>query len=412
MLLVATKMIELLARAAFTVGMIFMLPIAAAGQFGLLVTLIGLFAFAFGWERHIDVQRRLVGADSRVFDEAVSRMVRLWLVNYLWMLPLFALVLLLYAGISLYLAVLVLVVAICEQVGNVAYNISVVERRYHLLVVCVAAKNIFLLFLSVALFFFFTDRLSLPLILEFWAGVSLVATLGITTIWWARHKRSQDLSSDVELKGVWAQHRASLTHFFTGLLAVLILQIDRLTVGALVPLDQAGVYFRHVMLIAFVYQFFSVASYNRCMPEILLLARDESVGAAQRRARRELFFVAGLIVAGFAGAVGLDWLTGHDFTMRWHIAISLLAIMLVAALARIAADFQALILNVRMKEKRVLLNQALSFGVGLVLLTTLTLTFGIYGTAAATLGSAIFYLALNLVAVRMLDRPPIGVTSQ
>ncbi len=412
MLLVATKMIELLARAAFTVGMIFMLPIAAAGQFGLLVTLIGLFAFAFGWERHIDVQRRLVGADSSVFDQAVSDMTRLWLINYLWMLPLFALILLNYAGISPYLAVLVLIVAISEQVGNVAYNVSVVERRYHLLVVCVAAKNLLLFVLSVALIFLFPCQLSLRLILECWAGISLVATLGIATIWWARHKRPQDLVPDVALKGVWTQHRASLTHFFTGLLAVLVLQIDRLTVGALVPLDQAGIYFRHVTLIAFAYQFFSVASYNRCMPEILMLARDESVSAAQRRIRRELMLVAALMVAGFAGAVGLDFLTAHRFTMKWHIAISLLAIMLVVAQIRIVADFQTLILNARMQEKRVLLNQALSFGVGLVLLTTFTLNFGIYGTATATLVGAILYLTLNLAAVRMLHRQPIGVASQ
>lgn len=412
MLLVATKMIELLARAAFTVGMTFMLPIAAAGQFGLLVTLIGLFAFAFGWERHIDVQRRLVGAHSSVFDQAVSHMTRLWLINYLWMLPLFALVLLSYAGISLYLAVLVLIVAICEQVGNVAYNISVVERRYHLLVICVAAKNLLLLFLSVALIFFFPDQLSLPLVLECWAGISLVATLGIAAIWWVRHKRAQDPAPDVELKGIWAQHRASLTHFFTGLLAVLVLQIDRLTVGALVPLDQAGVYFRHVMLIAFAYQFFSVASYNRCMPEILMLARDKGVSAAQRRIRSEILLVAGLMAAGFAGVVGLDWLTAYRVTMKWHIATSLLAIMLVVAQIRIVADFQTLILNARMKERRVLLNQALSFGVGLMLLTTLTLGFGIYGTATATLGGAVFYLTLNLAAVRMLDRQPIGVASK
>lgn len=411
MLLAATKMIDVLARAAFTVGLTFMLPLAVASKFGLLVTLVGLFAFAFGWERHIDVQRRLIGVDGAVFDYAVLQMTRLWLVNYLWMLPLFLLVLLCYAAVPPYLAALVLIIAICEQVGNSAYNVSVVERRYLLLVVCVAAKNLVLLLLSIALILFFPARLSLSLVLEYWAGVSLIATFGIALTWWTRHKSLQGSAPAEALSGFWVQHRASLTHFLTGLLAVLILQIDRLVVGGFVSAEQAGIYFRHIMLVAFAYQFFNVASYNRRMPEILSLARDAGIGPAQQVVRRESLLVCCLIVLGFIGATVLDYFTDQRLTARWHIAISLLGILLLAAQLRIFADFQALILNARLREKRVLQNQMLAFGIGIILLIALTVTYGIYGTALATLASATLYLILSLVATRTLDTGPIGAKS-
>ena len=47
------------------------LEIAQAGQFGLLATLVGLFAFAFNFERHIDIQRRAAGEPHAVFARSV-----------------------------------------------------------------------------------------------------------------------------------------------------------------------------------------------------------------------------------------------------------------------------------------------------------------------------------------------------
>ena len=58
MLLVVLKFVEVFARAGFIVGTSYSLGLADAGRFGLLATLVGLFAFAFNWERHVDIQRR------------------------------------------------------------------------------------------------------------------------------------------------------------------------------------------------------------------------------------------------------------------------------------------------------------------------------------------------------------------
>jgi hypothetical protein len=72
MLLVAIKFIEVFTRAAFVVGAIYTLSLADAGRFGIVVTMVTLFAFAFNGERHLDLQRRHVDSEAAVFDSGHS----------------------------------------------------------------------------------------------------------------------------------------------------------------------------------------------------------------------------------------------------------------------------------------------------------------------------------------------------
>ncbi len=94
MLVVLLKFAEVGTRAIFVVGTSYLLPLDQAGQFGLIVTLQGLASFAFGYERHTDIQRRVVGAEPWTFDRAVGQALRLFATNYLVVSPIYAALLL------------------------------------------------------------------------------------------------------------------------------------------------------------------------------------------------------------------------------------------------------------------------------------------------------------------------------
>ena len=89
--LVAVKLIEVAARAGFILTATYGLPIAQAGRFGLIATLVGLFAFAFNFERHIDIQRRSAGEADPVLDRFVVQALKFFAFNWAIMIPLFLL---------------------------------------------------------------------------------------------------------------------------------------------------------------------------------------------------------------------------------------------------------------------------------------------------------------------------------
>lgn len=407
--LVIIKLVEVLSRALFTVGVTYVLPINAAGQFGLANTLIGLFAFAFGWERHIDIQRRLAGTAGLTFDRAVRALPRFWVVNWLSMAPLLLVFAYGLADLDLILCAVIAVIAICEQIGNVTYNLSVIQSRYRRLVAIVAGKSLFLATAIAALFLFAHDWLTLEVVLWGWAVAGLVS-LGAIAVGWASVKHPKphhdaEEQAPIEIPtGILDQHKASFTHFITGALAVLIIQIDRLVVGTMLPLAEVGIYFRHVVLVSFAYQFFNVVSYNRKLPKVFELARENHVKQAKGVINREYLMIATMVVIAFAGGVLLDLALKHRITRPLMIDVTLVAVLLIGSLLRIHADFSALILNAQFHEKRVLINQIAAFVIGFTALVGLTWAYGLYGTAFGTVVGSAVYLALNTLSVQSLGR--------
>jgi O-antigen/teichoic acid export membrane protein len=408
--LVAIKLIEVFSRALFTVGVTYLLTIEAAGQFGLANTLIGLFAFGFGWERHIDIQRRLAGHNGVTFDRAVRALPKFWAFNYLAMVPILLGFTIVLARLDWQLSLIVAVIAICEQVGNAIYNLSVIDNRYRKLVAVVAGKSALLALAVVYAFLFAPALLRLDTVLWLWAMVAGLSVVAMA-IGWLRIR--QQHSADTEgtdqpalvHTGIFEQHRASFTHFITGALAVLIIQIDRLVVGSLLPLDDVGLYFRHVVIVSFAYQFFNVASYNRKLAEVFKLARESDFSGAKRSINREYLMVVTMVLLGFVGG------TMFDLSIHWRISqqlmleYGLVAILLAASVVRIYADFYALILNGQFQEKAVLRNQLIAFLMGFTALVGLTLWLGVYGTAIGSILGSLLYLGLNHASVRSISKP-------
>jgi len=401
--LIAVKLVDVFARSTFVLAVTYSLKLSGAGQFGIIVTLVGLFAFAFNFERHIDIQRRTAGESAGIFDRAVLSALKFYAFNYALMMPLFVLAVVAWAHVSWTLIALCIVVVVAEQLSNQTYQFSLITPRYYPLLGVVAAKNT-LLVAAVLFRLVIAKRLDLGYVLEVWA-IGAVACTVVNGLVWLRLRLVGPSHAPFSFRSdILSQHRASFTHFVLGLIAVLVLQNDRLVVGALLHLDQVGVYFRHTLLISFAYQAFNIASFNRILPVIFTEAKMRPVRELEGRVLREygkaVLAVILLTIAIWAG----DWLTGGVYAERYKLQPFLLTVMLIGFLIRAAADLHALILNAKMLERSILRQQMISFAIGITLLIGLTWKFGIIGSAVANLCGSSLYLVLIRRAVRGLPQ--------
>lgn len=398
--LVGVKLTDVAARAGFVLAATYGLHIEQAGQFGLIVTLVGLFAFAFNFERHIDIQRRTAGEHHTVFDRAVTSALSFFAFNWALMVPIFILAVMLLTHVGWGLVGLAVVVVVAEHLANQAYQYALISHRYYPLLLVVTAKNMALLGVVLFTAVFARDRFNLEFVLAAWA-IGAVACTAALAVMWMRMRDAQPRVAPFRLSvDVLGQHKASATHFVLGLIAILILQYDRLAVGAFLPLDQVGLYFRHTLLVSLAYQAFNVISYNRITPSIYAEAKTHDIGHLYRRVKRE--YLKTLVGAPLllAGAWAANVVTGGVYAEKFHLSLLLMGVMLAGFMLRAAADFHALIMNAIHREALVLRLQGIAFAVGAVVLGLLTWRFGVYGAAAATVTTSALYLILIHLSTR------------
>lgn len=406
MYLVTIKFIEVFTRAVFIVGTTYSLSLASAGQFGIVATLVGLFAFLFNWERHIDIQRRNVDAPPEVFDRAVMMALPFWWFNQVLMLPVFVVFAALMAHLTPWQLLLAVVIVSCEHVANQTYQMALITRRYWHFLNIVAAKNIVVLGFVMPYILFASGKLTLNYVLSVWVLGQVICVVAVI-IMWLRLKRNAPHDAPFSFrKWIFAQHRASFTHFQIGAVAIFALQFDRLAVGTLLPLADVGSYYRHVLAVSFVYQFFNVASYNRIVPQVFAMAKIESLPTLLKPIKRELAMVYAAVGAGFAAAFGIDAALGYAITTKYHLSMALAALLVAGAVLRVTADFGGMICHARMREALVLRAQAVSFAFGAVLLVLLTWRFGTFGTGAASVVTSALFLLLIVRSVRALPQGP------
>jgi O-antigen/teichoic acid export membrane protein len=404
MLLVAIKFIEVFTRAAFVVGTIYTLSLADAGRFGIVVTMVTLFAFAFNGERHLDLQRRHVDSEAAVFDRAVRDALPFWAFNQILLLPVFAVLAFTIGQLTAWQLGLALLIASSEQFSNQTYQMALISPRYRPLSYVVAIKGAAMLATALFVVLWLGEAVTIDHALEIWAFWQ-VASVPLTTVMWLRLRHAEPTRSDEPVSAIIKrQYAASFTHFQIGIISVLAIQWDRLIVPLFLGLDEVGIYFRHVQIVGLVYQFFNIASYNRTMPRVIRDAQSLSTSAIFRTIRREIVPVFLITVAGFAVLAGLDRLTGGVYSARYHISIVLAAALTAGALVRVLADFIALICHARMREDLVRRSQLGSLLAGGSLLVVLTATMGITGAVIATVVTSTLYLVLIWRAVGSL--PP------
>jgi len=407
MKLVLLKLCETLARALFVFICIYFHSKEQSGQFGILVTLMGLFAFAFGYERHVDIQRRHAASPPELFDTVVAKTFSLYGLNYAVLIPLFLICAVLWSQITVTLALACVVIVVSEHISNKTYLLSLVTRRFRNFLVLTVIKNS-INFLVVAYWVFLTDfgqmnTLVLADVIMLWACTSAVCSSIIIALWLRINQAAKQPDSPSVWHNIKQQFKWSFWHFSIGLFAILSLQLDRIMAGSLLPLDQVGLYFRHVTLVAFIYQFFNIASFNRLLPSIYANAHKESISSLRGRTRREYFKVLIFAIAIYASFLLAYISPLEQFYQRFELQVELLGILLVTFLIRAAADFNGLVYNAKHKEKYLLKYQMIAVAVGLCAFTGLTHWQGMVGTVIATLFAASTYFILTRLNFKHID---------
>jgi O-antigen/teichoic acid export membrane protein len=400
MFLILVKIVEVVARGGFIAGVTYSLPLHEAGQFGIAQTLVGVFALCFGWERHVDIQRRMVGDPEPAFDRAVTAAMPFWGFNYLAMTPVFLALSWAMAKLDPLQLAMALAIVVTEHVSNQAYQMSLVNRRYRPLVAIVAARNVATLAIAAPYLLFYPSQLTLSYALGVSAVLSAASIVAIAG-GWLRIQQAAPHETRFSFAGrIWPQHRASFTHFRIGIVAFLMLQYDRLAVGTFATLAESGIYFRHVLLVFFAYQLYTIASFNRITPAIFAAAKSKPVAHLIGLLRREYVRVAAIAGGGLAAAIAIDLALGRAISVKYHLEYGLALILLAGTLIRVAADFAGMIVNARMREADLLRAQLIAFACGAILLAALTFLFGIGGAAAASALTSGIYLALVARALR------------
>lgn len=400
--LVAVKLIDVAARAGIVLTATYGLRVDQAGQFGLIATLVGLFAFAFNFERQIDIQRRAAGEADAVMDRHVTQALKFFAFNWAIMIPVFVLAVVFWAHAPWIILLMATVVVVGEHLSNQVYQYALINHRYAPMLVVVAAKNAALALAILAGALFMRPVFDLAFVMAAWAIGATLCTL-VLAIMFVRIRNAAPKTTRFDFQSdILAQHKASLTHFLIGLLAILALQFDRLAVGGLLSLEQTGLYFRHALLISLAYQMFNIASFNRITPTIFTAAKVEPVHRLMGRVLREYALTLVAIPLLFAGLWVADRLTQGVWSERFHIELALIAIMLLGFVLRGAADFAALIMNAKHLERWVLHRQAIAVAVGGGLLVGLTHVYGLWGAACAMVVTSGLYAILNWSALPRL----------
>ncbi len=394
MLTALIKLADIAGRSLFVLIVLYALPTRSSGQFGLILTLIGLFAFLSGFERYVDLQRTLVCKTVGEADQLIFSILRFFGVNYLLWLPILALLLYGWVELSTGTILLCLLIALGEHLANEFYRIALITHRHRSLLLVTMVKNIVLLAIV------FYDALisrkpyDLNQLLTLWAVLSVLGLLISVGVFIRASTSLRELERSAHLP-IFDQYRQSATHFKVGLLAILALQADRLVAGGLLPLEDSGIYFRHIFLALSVYQVLGVISFNRVMSDVYTSLRNNDARTAQgliQRERRRYLSLTLVTIALLSIAKSLPII---DHPAVQSLIPSYLALLLLAYLIRGIADFNTMILNALYLEHEVFRAHSITVGLSLVLALALTAQLGLIGLMITVSIASIIYLVLT-----------------
>ena len=401
MLIAATKLADIAARSLFVLLVIYALPVRSTGQFGLALTLIGFFSFLSGFERYVDLQRRMVGVSNLQADQLIVSTIRFCALNYVLWLPVLFAMLVLWVQLSLTSALLCLAISIGEHLSNEVYRIALIVPRHRPVLFGVLAKNVVTLASVVGLLGYRPTAFDIEIVLAVWAATSFLGLLTVVagfTKTWAFESFATAGSAGLSQRN---QYCLSRTHFMVGLVAMAALQADRVVVGALLSLEQSGLYFRHMLLASFAYQIFNVASYNRIAHKVYGHAHAGRPWLAKRVIRRELKTLVPLTALLVGGFYAVDQAGFGNVKALQSINPHYLTILTVGYLIRAFADFNALQLNAVYSERQVFIAQACAVSLAIIVNVVLTKHFGISGTVFTfVIGSTAYLVASRFFTCR------------
>lgn len=404
MLTAIIKLAVIAFRSLFVLVALYSLPVESTGVFGLALTLMGFYTFAVGYERYGDLQRRLVGAGPEQADRLIVTTLRFYLRNHLLALPVFLGLLAFWVALPWPLVAAFAVIAVVEHASLEAYRITLIAPRYLHMLMVVVVKDALVLALAVAALLRDRSAFDLERVVLIWCACSAVGLAAMTVAL----VRNWTFASCAAVTGAGLtaldQYRASATHFLVGLVALAALQVDRLVVGALLTLAEAGVYFRHAFVASFVYQLFNVLSYNRLVPTVYAAVQGGRPSLARRTLRREQWILAVICIPLLAASGAVWWAASRDLIDLRGVEPGLLLLLVAGYALRAMADFRAMMLHASMREHLVFHSQCLALAAAVMLYLVLGAFLGLPGIAMGLiLASTVFLVLLSHHVRRSTD---------
>lgn len=393
--LVLVKLLEVIARGLFVVFCTYALPLIDAGHFGVLVASVGAAVFLIGFERFVDIQRRMSGAEPHRIQAEFRAVLRFFLQQYVIITAVAVMLASLFTTWSWPTLAALAAVLAAEHLGNQTYLATLIYSRGYLYLVAAMVKNFCLLVAVV--FIFVSDRadFTVDAVVNAWGLVSTGFIAMLAILWHYQSRSFPALNGSSESwKRIGEQYRSSCAHFLTGAIAFVAVQADRFVVSGALPELDIGIYFRNLTITAFMLQFISIVSYMRLAPRVMELMRDGHLDRAFNILRRE----CALVLAGVAALVGLgllvDKVLGHPGAAM-HIDPHLLLILTVGMLFRILGDYCGLLLLSMKYDRKVLMSQVVSVLVGLPLLWCGAEFLGLQGAVIGALAMPFCLMLLN-----------------
>lgn len=393
MLQLKYKLIDTFFKSLFSLIIIYIFPIEASGVFGFFLVIVGLGSVLIGFERYISFQIQTVDMSEKAIQKKLSDLLGFYLFNLFIVAPIFAVIVyfkIFQDPLMLFLCILIL---FAEMLSNNIYNIGVVHEKYIIGMRVVIIKNLLLSLFSIQIYFL---NLIDPLvyIFSFWSLLS-ISQIVIFIYFFLKFQKSYkiDIFSISFLK-IFNQYKVSKFHFLIGIVAIVWIQADRLLVGFWFDIKTMGIYYRHVTITSLFHQIFFITSFNRVLPKIYSLAKNNGYNFLNKIIIKEykiilitlLFIVLSIIISYYTIL--------KDYFLYFYLQLDIILALIFILSIRIYADFQSMILNAYKLEKKIFKYQIISLFIFLLVLMFLVPILKIEGVISSLLISTIIYTIL------------------
>jgi len=392
--LVGTKLAETLFRGLFFLICIYKLPLESAGRFGLYVTFVSLCVFVLGFERYIDTQRQVAGLSPSAVRRRMADSLKFFLVQYCAALLLMGFAVLL-LGFPVSAVMLFMAVVVGEHISTQAYLAVLIAPRIYPLLLAAAVKNAVQLIAVLYPLWQGDAYLSPQYVYEIWvtASIGLALFTAVAGLLWGRN-RTPCSGDELPHQTVAQQYHASAYHLLIGVVAVAMLQMDRLVIGTTLSATDTGIYFRHIALGGLALQVFNIVSYTRVAPQIFQLGRGLAWDRASDVVTKEYRRFALLMIAAAGLSLFANQLIGNP-AQRFHLEPYFLCLVIAGVLFRASADYQGLLLLTMKCDSQVLRNQIVAVVVGTACLLLLSWSFQLQGAFVGAMLLSVVYYFLN-----------------
>ena len=394
--IIISKFAETFFRSLFILLCSFSLDPRQAGIFGIFVTVQGLASFFLGYERYIDIQRSYDNNDAQLFLNNIADVRAFFFFNYLILLLPLSLTLYYGLGWGVCLIVAVYSVAILEQILSFSYQVAVVSVRHTIYVHIAACMRVALALGAVSMIA--SGPIHVEELVIFWLLVLCINFFLLLVVRFLRKppmKISRENGIGREFFSIGEQYKRSFFHFLIGMVAILTLQLDRVIIGARFSYEDFGIYYRHILISAAMYQIFNIASYNRILPSVFDDSRSGDFLKVRRKIRREYGYVCFVIVVLSAISTALLFTVAEDAFSDFGLNMFLIFGLVLVSVIRIRADFNGLVFHACRYERLLFYIQSFTLVFSGLCLYTMSMMWGMFGAALAMGCSAMCYLVLT-----------------